>query len=375
MRRPQRHSAKKNRRVLRSPDSGTPGTSLVTHGKPPGKSSSPNLVLVPDTPGVLGVARLALATDIAGLSSPPLDDLSTSFLAELALCGRAPTTLHAYRRDLIFFQRWARRGASLESWDQITNDVVVRFLSTEHERGAGLRLIARRIAVIRALLVHATLKGFTVPKITIHSKQSRPLPMSHSREDIANAIRCARGEDFFSLRDRAVLEILYGSGISSAELCALDVDAVDLQQALLRVDSKFLVGRSLPLHARAMSALRAWLSVRRAVPGGQSALALFVSAGGYRLGQDALSTICQRRSAAAGVVPVLTPRTIRNSFGVHLFDGGAQEHEVAALMGLSIRRAEDLFRAAHPLRRRGGEIYRKFLETTREPPSSQITRK
>jgi len=322
--------------------------------------SAPIMVLAAHVPGLVPIA-LELPDSLG-----QLDNLSASWLASLAVAGRSPATIRAYRSDLLRFLTWGiLRG--LRTWPAVDTAVLAAFLGDERARGIGLRLVARRSCTIRAAMAHAADLGHRLAVPVVRTRQPSPLAVTAERSAILRLLRSIRGEDFFALRDRAAIELLDATGITAAELCALDVDSLDLAGALLRVQSRTLISRRVPVRVSALEALRAWLPFRRAAPYHSHALALFTSGAGYRLTEDALSTLVGRRSIAAGIVPILTPRTIRNSFGVHLFESGAEEHQVAALMGISFRRAADLHRATNPHRRRSQASLRRLVN--REAPS------
>jgi len=289
------------------------------------------------------------------------DAASAAWLADLAVAGRSAATLRAYLGDVLAFLAWAvARGVT--SWARCDHATLAAFIASEHARGVGLRLIARRVSTVRAVLRHARSQGHDVVVPVIRTRQPVDMPATVSAEDIARVIRACRGDDFFAVRDRAALELLYGSGITSREFCALDVDCLDFARLVLRVDSDPQAVRVVPINRAAVESVRAWLVVRRPASRTGSDLAMFVSAQGFRLTPDSLATIVQRRSIAAGVVPILTPRLIRNSYGVHLFDRSADESQVAALMGLSVRRVSELRRATNPNTRSVGPHLRSLTD-------------
>lgn len=294
-----------------------------------------------------------------------LDGLSREWLADLALHGRSPSTLRAYRGDLLTVTAWARR-AGFVHWSAIREPQIAAFIAAQHADNVGLRLIARRIGTVRGLFRFGIERGHELELPRIRTKYPSQLAAVADHEHVARILRSTRGQDFFALRDRACLEVLAGAGVTSSELCALDVDHVDLHEALLRVEAVHRTPRRVPLAVSILEALRAWLPARRTIQAARDHLALFCSAGGYRLSQDALSTLVTRRSLNCGIVPPLSPRSIRNAFGVRLFEAGASEAQVAALMGISMIRAEDLHRATNPHRRRASDALRRLIDRTPE---------
>lgn len=324
------------------------------------------MVLATRYPGGVPI-ELFFPERMAVQSRAPIDGLSTSWLARLATDGRAASTLKAYRGDVVAFQDWARANG-VRHWAQVDTAIVASYLASEHAREIGLRLVARRVNTIQALFRHAITLGHELLALRIRPKEPEKLAITARPEDIDRVIRCLRGDDFFAVRNRAVLEMIYGCGVASNELCDLDLDCIDVKTATLRVESRYLLSRRVPVNRRTLDAVRAWLAIRRSVSVQGSELALFTSAAGFRLTQDSLGMLVVRASIAAGIVPPLTPRSLRNSFGVHLLEHGADESQVAAMMGLSLRRAIQLRRATDPRTRGAGAALRALSDARADPP-------
>jgi integrase/recombinase XerC len=177
------------------------------------------------------------------------------------------------------------------------------------------------------------------------------LPIDHA----ATLFRQAFAADDAGRRDRAVLEVLYGAGVRVAELAGLDVGDVDLREGSVRVLGKGGKERIVPIGAKAVEALHAYLGERAADEG-----ALFRNPRGRRLTVRSLHRIVRARARAAGLPGRVTPHTLRHSFATHLLDAGADLRLIQELLGharltttqrythVSADRLVKVYDAAHP---------------------------
>ena len=137
-----------------------------------------------------------------------------------------------------------------------------------------------------------------------------------------------------SLRDRAIIEIMYATGVRVSELVSLDIDDVDLDENFVRCMGKGSKERIIPIHDEAVETVRKYLQGgRESLAGPAAGRALFVSRKGGRLTRQALWLILKSRAQAAGIERKITPHTLRHSFATHLLIGGAQLRHVQELLG------------------------------------------
>jgi integrase/recombinase XerD len=167
----------------------------------------------------------------------------------------------------------------------------------------------------------------------IRPKLPRSLPKPLSVDDVARVLahpdRSAKG-----LRDRAVLETLYGAGLRISELVGLDVDDLDLQEGSVRVLGKGGKERDVPIGRYARDAISAYLTrVRPQIVTARSRSALFLNLRGGRLTRQGCTGIIQQHAAGAGIRKRVSPHTFRHSFATHLLDGGADVRVVQELLG------------------------------------------
>ncbi|HEX2196782.1 MAG TPA: tyrosine-type recombinase/integrase, partial [Actinomycetota bacterium] len=165
----------------------------------------------------------------------------------------------------------------------------------------------------------------------------RTLPKVMRPADAAALCELPPGDEPVGQRDRAILELLYGSGLRVGELCGLDVDDADLARARLRVTGKGRKQRQVPMSGPAVAAVEAYLAGGRRElvrPGGpaEGRHALFLNSRGGRLGPRSVRSMLARYLSAEGAAPV-GPHALRHSFATHLLDGGADLRVVQELLG------------------------------------------
>ena len=248
----------------------------------------------------------------------------------------SPHTLSAYRSDLAQFTEWAERSkvARIEDIDRV---LLRRFVSFLGEKRLSRRSIARKASALRSMLRWALLHDLvdsdpsadlTVPKL------DKPLPKVMSADDVAALCELPPDDSPEGLRDRAILELLYGSGLRVAELCALDVDDLDLSGGSLIVMGKGRKERKLPMTAPARRAIETYLKEARPVlmTGTGTKGALFLGTRGGRLGTRGVRAMLSRYLRLEGA-PEVGPHALRHSFATHLLDNGADLRAVQELLG------------------------------------------
>jgi integrase/recombinase XerD len=248
--------------------------------------------------------------------------------------GSSPLTIAAYRRDLLRLATFLRgRDRALAA---ARAEDLVAHLEALRRAGQGARSLARTLAAIRGLYRFARSTGAVRvdPAALLETPRlPRRLPRALSRPDARTLVEAPAGESPLALRDRAILELLYGSGLRAAELVALRPGDVDLQSQLLVCRGKRDRQRLVPMGDAARRALEGYLArgrlrlVRRADPA-----TLFVSARGRALDRQALWRIVRAHGRAHGVRGAF-PHALRHSFASHLLEGGADLRSVQALLG------------------------------------------
>ncbi|HEY1331678.1 MAG TPA: tyrosine recombinase [Actinomycetota bacterium] len=300
-----------------------------------------------------------------------------AFVDHLTLGRRlSPNTARAYRRDLFSLSEFLRRqGSGLLSADYAE---LRRWLANLRTLGFARSSIARKAAAVRTFYAWATAHKLTPANpatlLGAPAAASR-LPSVLSASEAAELAE-APGDDAIGLRDRAVIELLYGSGLRVAELCGLDVDDVDLDAGRVRVLGKGSKQRVVPVGEFAAAALRRYLRESRATMmpvhasapargssrAGDSAerTALFFNRRHRRIGSRDVRAMLARRLPPELSGRRVTPHTLRHSYATHLLEGGAEIRAVQELLGhatlattqrythVSRRRLFEAYRTSHP---------------------------
>lgn len=270
-----------------------------------------------------------------GAAASPAPPLVDEFLERLRVeDGSSPLTIAAYRRDLrrlVDFLRARRR--TLET---ARPDDLVAHLEALRRNGLGPRSLARGLAAMRGLYKFgrsANLVRENPAALLETPRLPRRLPRALSKRDATALVESPGDASLLAWRDRAMLELLYGSGLRASELVGLRPADVDLQAQILVCRGKRDRQRMVPIGDAARRALLTYLErarprlVRGADPG-----VLFVNTRGRRLDRQALWRIVRTRARAAGLRGGF-PHALRHSFASHLLEGGADLRSVQALLG------------------------------------------
>jgi len=250
-----------------------------------------------------------------------------------ALTNSSHNTVLAYRSDVVAFVHWAA-AQGVVAPDQVTRLVLRRFVVSLAADQRAKRTVARKVSSLRRYFSYLRRQEVlaTDPSVALRAPagESR-LPRVLDHGDVAALLDGATPDDepqWRRVRDDAVLEVLYGSGVRVGELCGLDLDSLDLGAAAVSVWGKGSKQRRVPLSRPAVVALRAWLEVRHDVVDQAAGPALFGNERGVRLTTRDVRRIVDRRSPRP-----THPHAIRHSFATHLLDGGADLRAVQELLG------------------------------------------
>lgn len=273
------------------------------------------------------------------LTDLDLEQLGQQFLRSIAAeRDLSPNTVAAYRRDLYQFRDWSAR-AGVDTPGAIDRKLLRRYLAWLMQRRYARRSIARKASAVRSMLAWAVLHGGLTanPAGELETpKLDRPLPRVLRQPEAIALCELPPRDDPLGLRDGAILELLYGSGLRVSELCGLDVDDVDTREAFVRVMGKGRKERQIPVSGPARRAVGAYLSGARHVLAQRSATgggaALFLNSRGRRIGARSVRGVLEKYVAAEGGAP-FGPHVLRHSFATHLLDGGADLRSVQELLG------------------------------------------
>lgn len=296
------------------------------------------------------------------------ESATAAFLAHAAAeRGLARASVQAYARDLAHLRRWAA-AERLPSPARVRDADLRRFLIASAGR-LSARSRARLVSTLRGFfrfLVEERLAASDPSATIIAPRVGRRLPQVLSVALVERLLAAPPLGEVAGLRDRAILELLYGCGLRVSELCGLDVPDLDPRDRCLRVLGKGRKERLVPVGAPALRAVDAWLREGRPrCLGRRPDAALFLNRRGGRLSRVSVWEILRRRAAEAGITTPLSPHTLRHTYATHLLEGGADLRAVQELLGHAdigtteiythVDRAYlfEAYRAAHP-RARGG---------------------
>jgi integrase/recombinase XerD len=267
-----------------------------------------------------------------------LDSAVDLYLGQIATeKGLARNTLEAYGRDLrAFVEEMDRLGRQRPA--DVDRGDVVRYLDRLTRDGLATSSRVRALSAVRGFFKYCLREGMTSanPTRDVRSgRKGRPIPKQLAPAEVDRLIVSVDGDDPRSLRDRAMYELLYASGLRVSELVGLATTRVNLRDGYLTVVGKGSKERAVPVGRRAVTAIRRYLADGRATldPAGKSAL-LFVRAGGKSLTRQGFWKRLGERALAAGIRRI-SPHVLRHSFATHLLDGGADLRAVQMMLGHS----------------------------------------
>ena len=287
-----------------------------------------------------------------------MDRSVESFLA-LSTARLAPRTVEAYTRDLADFCTWLEGSP-----DGATPDQLAAYVASMRAAGLAGTTIARRVAALRSFYRHQVLLGARGdnPAAELElPRRRRTLPRTLSPGEAERLIEAAAGTTPRSLRDRALVELLYGAGLRVSEAVGLERNGVDLEQRIVRCIGKGSKERVVPVGREAVEALRRYLSRGRPYLDVHHRPELFLNARGGGLTRAGAFLILRRLAETAGLEPGrVHPHLLRHSFATHLLEGGADLRSVQEMLGhadlattelythVSDRRRRELYFRAHP---------------------------
>ncbi|MEJ4112568.1 site-specific tyrosine recombinase XerD [Corynebacterium kroppenstedtii] len=300
------------------------------------------------------------------------DQLVSAYLDHLAVEKNAsPHTLSNYRRDLNKYVSWMKlRNLTI---DRVDENEVEQFIADLRQGDPTLgwsplaaSSAARATVTVRSLHRFAHEEGALVSDVTVGVSVPRPaqtLPHALTVEQVARLIdSCPIPESHnpIALRDRALVELLYGTGVRISEALSLDIDSIDRGHSFVRVMGKGRKERLVPIGAPALHAIDAWLVQGRPSMVKKSDKALFLNNRGNRLGRQSAWKFLHSAAERCGLGDAVGPHTLRHSYATHLLQGGADIRVVQELLGhasvtttqiytaVSIENLREVYATSHP---------------------------
>jgi len=303
------------------------------------------------------------------LESEARDERLAAYLRHLESERRySRRTVEEYGRDLRqFFDFVQERGVDLCA---VRTADLRAYLARLHGELAPTS-VARKLAAIRSMYRYFQKRGWVDANpgaLIATPKRPKSLPKVVPIDDLTALLETPPRDSPFGLRDRAILEMLYGGGFRCSELCGLNLDDLDPSSRMARVRGKGGKERVVPLGRKAWQALEDYLRVRTAIAGGRSVdrRALFLNRRGGRLSTRWVGRLLERYSRLSGLRRHVHPHALRHSFATHLLDNGADLRSIQELLGhssisttqrytdVSVERLLAVYDQAHPRARQEG---------------------
>ena len=241
--------------------------------------------------------------------------------------GSPRNTLVAYRNDLNQLVQYLTDPANfgVESWTEVDKDMIVSFIIFLKEREYANSTVARKVAATKSFFHFLVSEGLLEddPTATLDSpKVAKQLPKAISAEEVERLLaEPAKDSTPKALRDKAMLELLYATGMRATELVELNIDDINLPSSSVRVIGKGDKERIIPIHDRAVQAIEAYLQRGRiGLLRDPEEKALFLNTRGERLTRQGLWLIIKHYVEKAGLDLDITPHTLRHSFATHLLE-------------------------------------------------------
>ena len=246
--------------------------------------------------------------------------------------------------------------------DEVDYPLVRRYLAALQKKGLSRSTLARRVATLKSFFQYLRTKEklANFPLMSLRApKLEKRIPSFLEEDEVACLLESAERKNFFGLRDRVALELLYGTGMRVAELVGLDLEDVDLREEIVKIKGKGNKERIVPLGRWALDALLHYLDKREGKIQ-QGVKALLINKSGRRLSDRAVRKRLKRYLLLAGISKSAGPHTLRHSFATHLLNRGADLRSVQELLGheristtqvythVSPKRLKEVYQKAHP---------------------------
>ncbi|MEI6037479.1 MAG: tyrosine recombinase [Planctomycetota bacterium] len=277
--------------------------------------------------------------------------------------GASPLTLKSYREDLLQLQEFLVSAACFMP-GEASSTILRRFAGGLHAAGYAASTVARKLASTRSFYTFGQREGWVIanPAKPLRSpKRARKLPKFLTGDEISRLLAAPQSAAVGGLRDRAILELMYSSGVRVQELVTLNDADLDSRGGTIRVRGKGRRERMGIVGSHAHNAIREWLAVRpRQAMAQNGSQPLFTNRFGNRLSVRGIGRLLEKHLATADLSRRASPHTLRHSFATHLLDAGADIRSVQELLGhkslvttqiythVTTTKLLDVFAKAHP---------------------------
>ncbi len=292
-----------------------------------------------------------------------MSDKLTKFLDFLKYEKNAsPHTVSGYQRDLLQFKNYLKNKKL--NWEQADNIVIRGFLAILYEKKVKKSTSSRKLAAIRSFYQFCIQKKWMADnpaKIVSTPKQEKTVPSFLTEEEMAEFLDFPRSEKVLDLRDKAMLELLYASGIRVSELIGLNLEDLNFDERLIRVKGKGKKERMIPFGRTAEESLQIYISRRMMINKGKiDEGALFLNYRGQRLSTRSVERTVSFYIQRSAVRRKISPHSLRHSFASHLLSRGADLRVIQELLGheslattqkythMDLRHLLEVYKKSHP---------------------------
>ena len=286
-----------------------------------------------------------------------------SFVAHLKYERNAsPHTIASYKRDLLqLAQYMEERGVSIKKVDNLS---LRGFLTLLYERGEKKSTVGRKLAAIRSFFQYCVRRGWmedNPAKVVSTPKQDKPVPSFLSEEEMEEFLDLPRTDKPLDLRDIAMMELLYATGIRVSELVGINREDINFAERLIRIRGKGKKERLVPFGSKAEKSLRAYLQVRSKINKGQvEEKPMFLNYRGKKLSSRSVERTVDKYILRTALRRKISPHSLRHSFASHLLSRGADLRVIQELLGheslattqkythLDLKHLLEVYRKSHP---------------------------
>ena len=310
------------------------------------------------------VRSIARSMRVGESAAPVLNPLVERYLRQLRVeGGLAINTIEAYRVDLAKWQHYLAASHQLKMSDTIAPSLVAPFLASLRQQRLASSSVARMLSALRGWFRFLLREQIidTSPLRDLPAR-SRPLtlPKILTKREVLQLLDMPVGSSPEDHRDRAMLELLYASGLRVSELVGLAVSQVDLNGSCLRVMGKGAKERIVPMGQMARDLVAEYVAhVRPVLLRGRPARTLFVSRRARALTRQGFWKLLRQRAQRAGIAKPISPHMLRHSFATHLLEGGADLRAVQTMLGHTDIATTQIY--THVERSRLKEVHRRYF--------------
>ncbi len=264
------------------------------------------------------------------------DPYLTDFLGYLSVeRGLAANTLTAYRQDLIFYVSFIKETLKISSWEKVKRDHILNFLIKEKNRGLDSASLARRLVAVKLFhrfLVKERHLAEDVTSVLDSPRLWKKLPHFLTASEVEAILKAPDRRQPSGMRDFAMLECLYSTGLRVSELAGIKVGDFNLESGFLRCKGKGSKERLVPVGRLAAQSVAIYLEKIRPLQKPKTEH-LFLARGGHGLTRQMIWFLIKKYARTAGIQKDITPHTFRHSFATHLLEHGADLRVVQELLG------------------------------------------